>query len=81
MMVGVLRLDSEDNTTFRKEILDILLLAKAYNRELYERLLSFPEDLPDLSLKRPPRGNIREQGVDASFFALRARGELPNTYL
>jgi hypothetical protein len=47
--------------------------------EMLQRRLGFPDDLPDLSALRPP-GNSRPAGVEQCYFALRERGELPETY-
>jgi hypothetical protein len=60
--------------------MDILALAAKEKPDLYRLLLSFPEDLPDLSTHRPPDGNIRPEGVKQSYFAQQQRGELPETY-
>jgi hypothetical protein len=61
------------------------LLASATGREsprlraLLEELQRFPTDLPDLSKLRPPEGNARPEGIGASYFESRRRGELPKT--
>src|SRR5262249_61917853 len=39
----------------------------------------YPDDLPDLRKKRPPR-NSRPQGVARCYFALRESGKLPESY-
>jgi hypothetical protein len=41
--------------------------------------MGYPSNLPDLSKLRPP-GNTRPAGINDSFFARRARGELQETY-
>jgi hypothetical protein len=46
-----------------------------FSREQWGRVT--PIDLPNLARLRPPGGNSRPAGVDASHFARRARGELP----
>lgn len=45
-----------------------------------QELLAFPDDLSDLTMKRPPGGNTHPGGVAESFFEKRQRGELPNFY-
>jgi hypothetical protein len=45
-----------------------------------QELLGFPDDLPDLAAKRPPGGNMRPDGIAASCFERRRRGELPDIY-
>jgi hypothetical protein len=52
------------------------LEAKVALREL----LAFPDDLPDLTTKRPPGGNTRPGGVVESCFEKHRRGELPGIY-
>lgn len=48
--------------------------------DLYERWISFPDNLPELSRLRPPGGNSRPEGLDRSHLARKKRGELPDTY-
>lgn len=60
--------------------LRIIDLAERYDRPLYNQLLSFPDDLPDLARLRPPGGNSRPEGIRESSLAKRERGELPPNY-
>lgn len=78
-IVRVLDLDGGEVTEYRATMLDVLRLAAEYDRVLYERLMGFPDDLPDLS-SRHPKHNTRPDGVDDSYHARRLRGELPETY-
>jgi hypothetical protein len=55
-------------------------LAGEHDANLFLQLMSYPENLPNLARLRPPGGNSRPAGVDASHFARRARGELPRIY-
>jgi hypothetical protein len=48
-------------------------------QQTYRDWVRFPDDLPDLSRKDPPR-NTRPHGVNESWFAKRARNELPIAY-
>ncbi|MBY0227884.1 MAG: hypothetical protein K2W96_01255 [Gemmataceae bacterium] len=77
-------LDRVDLTAFRKLILDTLGLLQrkddAAAEAVRRRWLSYPDDLPDLSLLRPPGGNTRPEGIARSAFARRQRGELPAAY-
>jgi len=57
----------------------IVDLAEERDPDLYNRLVGFPDDLPDLSRLRPPR-NSRKESLDQCWFARRQRGELPNVY-
>jgi len=60
--------------------LRIFDLAERYDRRLYNQLLGFPDNLPDLARLRPPGGNSRPAGIRESSLAKRERGELPPTY-
>ncbi|MBO0698354.1 MAG: HNH endonuclease [Zavarzinella sp.] len=57
-----------------------VVAACASNPDLLGDILGYPDDLPDLSTRRPPGGNTRPAGLAASHYARRARGELPDTY-
>lgn len=82
--IRVLRLDREELTTFRRNLLNVLRAVfqrptdevAAYIRSL----LSFPDRLPDLKRLRPPGGNARPEGVADCCFERRRRGELPEAY-
>lgn len=83
-LIRALRLDREELTKFRSELLQAIKeacekpegKAAAYVRSL----LSFPDELPDLKRLRPPSGNTRPAGIETCCFELRRRGELPETY-
>jgi hypothetical protein len=45
-------------------------LASEHDPNLYQELMGYPIDLPNLARLRPPGGNSRPAGVDASHFAL-----------
>ncbi len=79
-LIELLGLDSPPSTEFRMLWIGIIALAARHDPELHRRLLGFPDDLPDLDLLRPPGGNTRPQGIAASHFHQRQRGELPATY-
>jgi hypothetical protein len=57
----------------------IVELAATHDPRLYVRLTGFPDDLPDLSQRRPPH-NSRPSGVRRSCFMRRQHGELPAVY-
>lgn len=78
-LIDVLDLDNDDLRQFRKVMLDILDLCSVKDRRLFVQLMGFPDNLPDLSKKKPP-SNSRPEGIDQSFFAQRRRGDLPDTY-
>jgi len=60
--------------------LRIIELAAERDPELFQRLMGFPDDMPDLWRLRPPH-NSRPEGIDESYFAQRQRGMLPDTYI
>lgn len=74
-----LRLDNVENTSFRRRWIQILRLARETDPELYSLLLAYPEDLPDLRRKNPPR-NTRPHGIRDCCFAKRDRDGLPSLY-
>ena len=79
-LIRVLRLDNAENTAFRRLILDVIHLAREKDPGLYAQLMGFPDDLPDLTRRRPPHGNARPKGIGASWHARRARNNLPEIY-
>ncbi len=80
LLVKVLRLENDENTEYRRVMLEILELARLHDRSLYVELLRYPDDLPNLAAKRPPGGNSRPKGVAKSHLARRQRAELDETY-
>ncbi len=78
-LIDLLGLDCKDYTEFRKLWIDIVGLARE-KPELYQRLMSYPQDLPNLRRLKPPHGNFRPTGVELTAFARRERGELPICY-
>jgi hypothetical protein len=67
----------------RRYYLKVAQLARKYPddpdvRELVFQSFRYPEDLPDLSLLRPPGGNFRPEGILRSHHARRVRGVLPD---
>lgn len=75
----VLRLNNDKNVRHRAQMIGILKALETKSPELYEQLMGFPDDLPDLQRKRVPV-NLKPEGIVKCHFALRARGELPSTY-
>jgi hypothetical protein len=56
-----------------------LEVLRTHDPGLYQEHMAFPEDLPDLRLKRVPE-NSRPDGAVNCYFVLRERGELPPMY-
>jgi len=79
-IVLLLDLDSPDTRKFRRQWIGITALASQHDPDLYQQLMGFPDDLPDLNRLQPPEGNAKPEGIEESHFARRQRGELPATY-
>ena len=75
-LIEKLRLNGASMVHFRRIWLEIIALAARFDPELHNQLMGFPDDLPDLSLLRPPDGNSRPEGIEKSYFVRRERGEL-----
>ena len=78
-MIRKLHLNAENRREYRKRWIDILQLAREVDPRMYRELMGFPADLPDLS-QLEPWENTRPEGVTGSYYAQRARGDLPETY-
>jgi hypothetical protein len=80
-LVEVLRLNSADSVSFRGRWLRVLSTLKAADLVLYNEVMGFPDELPDL---RPPRRRVpfneKPEGASNCYFVLRQRGELPDRY-
>ena len=79
-VVRKLGLDEPGYTEFRLLWINIVALAERYDLDLYQKLLGYPADLPNLATLRPPGGNIRPEGVEQSCLVRRQNGTLPETY-
>jgi len=78
-LIEIMTLNSLRWVQWRLSWMRIIELAAEHDPELYHQLMGFPDDLPDLSVLKPP-SNSRPEGIDGSYNALRQRGELPETY-
>jgi hypothetical protein len=76
---GRIGLDDPAYRERRRLILRIASLADERDPVLYRMLLGFPSDLPNLGRLRPLSNN-RPSGVRRNYFAMRQRGDLPDTY-
>ncbi len=79
-IIRVLGLDDEEQREWRLLWLGIIALAKQHDLALFQKLMGYPDDLPDLSRLRPPNGNSRPEGVGNSYFGAREQGMLAETY-
>ncbi len=74
-----LALDDESLTNYRRMMIGLLTWFAATDWAQFVDWMRFPDNLPDLSQLRP-RNNTKPEGVEASWFAKRIRGELPEVY-
>ena len=79
ILIAALRLDNEDHTRVRHLMITALRSLALHDRQAYIPWMRYPDNLPDLSKLKPP-GNTKPEGVNASYYARRIRGELPETY-
>jgi hypothetical protein len=79
-LIVAMRLNHPKLVHFRRLWLEVIAMAARFDPELYQQLMGYPDDLPDLARLRPPKGNTRPAGVSQSHFARRDRGELPTIY-
>ncbi len=79
-VIDLLGLNDEDAIEYRMTWIGIIALAAKIDRPLFQKLMGFPDDLPDLARLRPPSGNTRPEGITHSYHAKRKRGELPDAY-
>lgn len=79
-LIHLMQLDIKSYRRRRKMIIDIVALAKEFQPSLYRELMGYPEDLPNLSKLKPPRGNLKPEGILASAYSRRQRGSLPERY-
>jgi hypothetical protein len=80
MRIDLLGLDRPKAREFRSLWIGIIKRAAAHEPALYQRLLGFPEDLPELSRLRPPKGNTRPEGIQQSCSVRKKLGTLPGCY-
>lgn len=78
--VELLWLNSPDSVHWRRIWIRIIEMADEHDPELWQDLMRFPDDLPDLSRLDAP-GNTKPDGIGQSHFARRERGELHAIYL
>jgi hypothetical protein len=79
-IILLLDLDGPDYRQFRRIWIEIVALAREYNPQLYQQIMGFPTNLPNLARCKPPGGNSRRRGLRNSYFAQSRRRTLPATY-
>lgn len=79
-LVSVIRLNHPRFVAERLKTIKVLKVLAKHTPQLFQQMMGFPEELPDLETLKPPQGNRRPEGVLESYFARRARGELQAIY-
>jgi hypothetical protein len=80
LILRTIGLDDPEEAEARLLWQGIIALAEQYEPPLYQRLMGYPDDLPNLARLRPPGGNTRSAGIQASYYARQKAGSLPPTY-
>jgi hypothetical protein len=79
-LIRVLGLDDPEYNELRVLWRRMIGSAKEFDPALFQQLMGYPKDLPDLTSLRPPKGNTRPEGVGQSFHAQKQAGTLAETY-
>ena len=79
-LVSVIRLNHPRFVEERRKTMKLLCILAKHDRAEYEKMMGFPEDLPDLSALKPPRGNRRPEGISESCFSRKNHGDLQSIY-
>ena len=78
-LIAIMTLNSPRWVQWRLSWMRIIELARMRDQQLFEQLMGYPGDLPDLSVLKPPHNELPE-GIEQSHFARRERGMLATTY-
>jgi len=78
-LVRVLGLDDPEYQEFRRLWIGIIAMADSHDSDLFKSLMQYPDDLPNLKKLRPSN-NSRLSGIEQSYYVLRTKGKLPETY-
>lgn len=79
-LVEYLRLNAESRLRERTKKLYFYQIQNRMPKEMLRLDFGYPPDLPDLSKLKPPKGNIRPEGLKKSHLARQRRRELPDYY-
>jgi hypothetical protein len=79
-LVSVIRLNHPRFVAERLKTMKVLRVLTNHAPELFQQMMGYPTELPDLSTLKPPQGNRRPEGILESCFARYTRGELPTIY-
>lgn len=78
-LIKKLKLNNPHNLIYRARWTRVLRALMVEDPKLFDKYMGFPDDLPDLRRKLAPV-NSKPDGVESCWFALRERGELPESY-
>jgi hypothetical protein len=78
-LIKTLRLNNQHYTRFRQLMIQTIRSHFIHDRDTYIQWMRYPQNLPDLSKRKPP-SNAKPEGVNDSFHARRCRGELLEIY-
>ena len=79
-LIRQLDLNDPQFILWRKNLIRIIELAAIHDPELHQRLLGYPDELPNLHLLKPPQGNLKPGGIEQSTYHQRLNGTLPALY-
>ncbi len=79
-IVRILRLDSEEATTYRRKLLGVLRHYAIHDEHQFREWIGYPSNLPNLRSKRLKAPNTRASGLAQSAHELKALGQLPEWY-
>jgi hypothetical protein len=84
-LIDLLCLNEEPALGVRRTFLSLIALRARYPNDLeianlYQAAFKYPDDMPDLRTKRPPRGNTVKDSELTCYFARRERKELSDIY-
>jgi len=79
-LVSVIRLNHPRFIQERRKTMRLLRVLAEHDLVEHQRMMGFPVDLPDLSIRNPPRGNRRPEGISKSWHVRKMLGDLPSVY-
>ncbi len=79
-VIMVMGLNSANLVRRRLTWMRIIDICQKNDPKVFASLMSYPEDIPDLSVLTPPN-NTRPEGVERSYFAMRAEGTLSDGFI
>lgn len=81
ILIRVLKLNRSEHVRTRTDNLRRLEIMSRCAPDEWKRMMSFPEDLPNLRRKSPPGGNSRPEGLDECCYERKHKcNDLPEVY-